>query len=208
MRIVKIEETTPEDLVETLRHGGIAVFPTDTVYGIIGDAINIEVIQKIFDIKKRLGDKALPIFVKDIQMARKYAYISDAKAKFLEKLWPGPVTVVFDHKEKLPGILTGGKTTIGMRVPDDSFLRTLLGLLKVPLVQTSANVSGRSPAQNIDEVLAFFGDKALLPDLIVDGGRIGGRQSTAIDFRGTRPILLRTGAVSLEKLEQILNYLQ
>lgn len=187
-----------------LRSGRIVIAPTDTVYGILGDATRAEMIKKIFEIKGRPHEKALPIFVKDIAAARKYAYISDAKAKFLEKVWPGAVTAVFHHKEKLPKILTGGLDTIGIRIPDNPFLLELLALLDFPLVETSANVSGRPPAKNIKEVKEYFGKSKMKPDLVVDGGTLTGKASTVIDFTAREPVILRTGLVSRSELDRIL----
>jgi len=192
----------------TLLSGGIVISPTDTVYGILGDATDEETIKKIFILKKRPEEKALPIFVKDIAAARRLAYISDAKTKFLEKVWPGPVTVVFHHKEKLSPSLTGGSFTIGIRIPDNPFLQTLLGKLPFPLVQTSANIAGKPPAQNLEELKEYFMDKEVGPDLIVDGGVLKGQSSVVVDFTQDKPLVLRTGILSPAELDQLLNYVR
>lgn len=188
-----------------LRSGGIVIAPTDTVYGILGNATKAEVIKKIFATKKRPHGKALPIFVKDIIAARRYAYISDAKAKFLEKVWPGPITAIFYHKEKLPKILTGGKDSIGIRIPNHLFLKELLARLDFPLVQTSANFSGFPSAKNMSEVKQYFGKSKIKPDLCIDGGEISGKQSTVADFTRKEPIILRTGLVSRAELDRLFN---
>lgn len=215
-----------------LRSGGIVIVPTDTVYGILGDATKAEVIKKIFAIKKRPGEKVFPIFVRDIAAARRYAYISDAKAKFLEKVWPGPITVIFYHKEKLPKILTGGKDTLGIRIPNHFFVKKLLARLDFPLVQTSANFSGLPPAKSMSEVKQYFEKSkinphtfrgniklrekdlrprgiregvGIKPDLCIDGGEIGGRQSTVVDFTRKESIILRTGLVSRAELDRLFN---
>lgn len=187
-----------------MRSGGIVIMPTDTVYGILGDATNPETIKKIFSIKNRPEEKAFPVFVKDIAAARRYAYVSDFKARFLERVWPGPVTVVFQHKEKLPKNLTGGKDTIGLRITDHTFLRDLLERFKTPLAQTSANISSRPPAKNMKEINAYFRDAKIRPDLVIDGGNSEGKQSTVIDFTGSEPIILRTGPVSRADLDALL----
>jgi L-threonylcarbamoyladenylate synthase len=187
-----------------LTSGGVVIGPTDTVYGIFGKATDSRIIKKIFKMKGRHPEKAFPIFTKDIATARKLAYISDIKAKFLEKVWPGPVTVVFHHKEKLPQIITGGLSTIGIRIPNHQFLRELLKRLDFPLVQTSANVSGKPPAKNVEEVKEYFDKQKIRPDLIIDGGEIIGQASTVINFTGREPIILRFGAVTKEELERSL----
>lgn len=197
-----------------LRSGGVVVVPTDTVYGIIGRADRAEVIRKIFKIKIRPSEKAFPIFVKDVSEARKLAYIADSKAAFLKRIWPGPLTVVFQHKEKLPKILTGGKETIALRIPDDAFLLELLGRVDFPLVQTSANISDKPLAKNIQEIKEYFVplrgisrrgiDKEVKPDLVLDGGEIKGKASTVIDYTGKEPMILRTGLITREELDRIL----
>lgn len=206
METVKLEDNSEEllsHIERILLSGGIVVVPTDTVYGIIGDATNPDTIKKIFTIKKRPEEKILPIFVKDIATARRLAYISDAKAKILENLWPGPVTVVFHHKEKLPKVLTGGHDTLAMRIPKSPFLLQLLARLEFPLVQTSANISSRLPAQTATEIEAYFEGSDPEPDLIVDGGVVKGKQSTLINFTKNIPIVLRMGAVSQEEFNTI-----
>jgi len=187
-----------------IRNGGIIAVPTDTVYGLIGDAANKETIKKIFLLKGRPKEKALPVFVKDIAIARRYAYISDSKAKVLARIWPGPVTVVFHHKEKLPKILTGNSDKVALRIPQGEFLQELLLRFDIPLVQTSANISGSAPAKTADEVVQYFGKKKNGPDLLIEGHTPSGIASTVIDFSGNEPILLRTGRVSREELQSLL----
>lgn len=209
MTVVKLQQVSYGKILSQaeriLRLGGIVIGPTDTVYGILGDATKAEVIKKIFAIKKRPGEKALPIFVKDIAAARRYAYISDAKAKFLEKVWPGPMTVVFQHKEKLPRILTGGKDTIGIRIPVHTLIQELLARLDFPLVQTSANFYSFPPAKSMSEVKQYFGKLKIKPDLLINGGEINGKHSTVIDFIRKEPIILRTGVISRTELDQLLD---
>lgn len=188
-----------------LRSGGIVISSTDTVYGILGDATSAGAIKKIFALKQRPQEKALPIFVRSIAEAREYAYISDAKAKFLEKVWPGAVTVVFQHKEKLPKVLTGGLGTIGIRIPDHYFLHALLARLDFPLAQTSANVSGLPPARSLVEVKKYFIKAKIKPDFVIDGGEIQGEQSMIIDFTSSGPIILRSGLTSKSELDRLLN---
>lgn len=207
MDTIALENLEFERLISTLSSGGIVVFPTDTVYGIMGNASDEAAIEKIFSIKKRSPEKAFPVFVKNISEARKLAYISDAKARFLENVWPGPVTVVFHHKEKLPPILTGGADTLGIRIPNHPLLLTVLSRLDFPLVQTSANLSGFAAAKTAAEIANYFRDSEVRPDLIVDGGIVAGVSSTVIDFTGFSARVLRTGVTSKEKLEGLLRSL-
>lgn len=202
------EEQVIEQCEKALREGKIVVAPTDTVYGILGRADQADVIRRVFALKKRPQEKVLPIFVKNIAEARRLAYISDAKAEFLKKIWPGPVTVIFQHKEKLPAALTPGKDTLGIRIPNSLFLLRLLERLEFPLLQTSANISASPAAKKVSEVQNYFEKSELQPDLIVDGGEIIGKQSTIVDFTGKNPIVLRTGTVTREELGRILEELK
>ena len=190
---------------QVIRAGGIAAVPTDTIYGLAGDATDERVLEKLFALKQRPKEKPFPIFVKDIAAARWFAYISDAKARFLEKVWPGAVTVLFDHKGKIPMALTAGRGSIGMRIPDHRFVRGLLEKLPFPLVETSANVSGRPPAENSAEVKSYFPEAAGESDFfIVDAGPLEAVPSAVVDFTRDEPIIVRSGMMSKKELDMLL----
>ncbi len=188
-----------------IKSGGIVVCPTDTVYGVLCNATNEHAVQKVFELKKRPQEKALPIFVSDIAMARRFAYISDAKAKFLERVWPGAVTILFDHKEKLPPVLTGGSTKMGIRIPNSSFLRGLLSRGDFPLAQTSANISGSPPSKTVEEIQGYFTDVSCQPDLIIGGGVGQENPSAIIDFTGSKPLIVRMGMITKRELDELLD---
>lgn len=190
-----------------LKAGGVLAAPSDTVYGLFADATSEHAIERIFSIKGRAHTKALPIYVRDIAMARHYAYISDEKAQFLERVWPGAVTVIFHHKERLPGVLTAGGDTIGIRIPDHRFWNDLLSHPRMPIAQTSANTSGRPAAKNITELEKYIEMWKVEPDLLIDGGEIEGTASTVIDFTGVLPMVRRTGAMTKEKFNALLSSL-
>ncbi len=191
------------DVEEVIRNGGIAIVPTDTVYGIIGDARNESVIKKVFSVKKRPEEKAFPVFIGSISDARRWAYISDQKASFLEHVWPGQITVIFQKKGRLPSALIGGKETLGIRVPDSAFLLKLLSFFDFPLLQTSANISSWPAARTPEEVLRYFDAAADDIDLFVSAGAFSGTPSTVIDFTSDHPILLRSGLVTKAELARL-----
>lgn len=209
MRVVQWNEENKEEILAAaeriIKQGGVVVGPSDTVYGMYADATNPEAIGKIFQIKKRASEKALPIFVKDISDARQFAYIDDRKARFLEKVWPGPVTAVFHHKEKLPEILTGGQNTIGIRISNHPFLSGLLARRGSPLAQTSANFSGSEPIHSLAEIPAEW-RKNRKVGLFVDGGELAGEQSIAVDFTRDEPMVLRSGAMQKRELDALLEW--
>lgn len=195
------QEKALEKAETVIKSGGLIAVPTDTVYGVIGDATNAEVVSRLYALKGRPKEKAFPLFVRDIAAARWFAYISDAKARFLEKVWPGPLTVIFHHKEKLSPILTASQDTIALRMPDHLFLSALLDRVDVPLVQSSANISDLSPAKNSTEVIAFFSGQKQKPDLLIDGGEVAGIPSTIIDFTTNEPRLVRSGVMMKEDFD-------
>lgn len=192
------------DVEEVIRNGGIAIVPTDTVYGIIGDARSVHAIKKAFFVKQRPEEKAFPVFIGSIPDARRWAYISDQKAAFLEHVWPGAITVVFQKKGELPALLTGGKDTLGLRMPDHPFLLRLLSFFDFPLFQTSANVSSQEPARTPEDVVRYFGTDTSGVDLFIDAGLLVGNPSTVIEFTSDHPIILRSGRISKAELDQLL----
>lgn len=213
--IRKIVSLTPENIEEIISQceriltaGGIVITPTDTIYGIVGRADRYSAVKKIFALKKRPAQKAFPIFVKSVREARKFAYISDKKTDVLEKIWPGGVSVVFHHKEKLPRTLVGGSDTLGIRIPNYPFLLTLLNRLKFPLTQTSANVSGKPPARNLRDLEEYFGASGIPIDLAIDAGNLDGKQSTVLNFTKNEPTVLRMGIIAREELDGMLRRLR
>lgn len=188
--------------VIVLQAGGVVVAPTDTVYGLVCDAANTAAVEKMFAIKNRPREKAFPVFVRDIAAARRHAYISDAKAMMLEQIWPGAVTAIFHHKEKLPAVLTGGRDTLGIRIPDHPFIAALLAKIDTPLAQTSANISDATPARTAAE--AYFEKNPNQPDLVIDGGAVSGVASTVVDCTGASPLILRSGVISKSDIDRLL----
>ncbi len=195
MKILKIDLDTLasvlQEVLRVLRKGGVVVCPTDTVYGFLADATNRKAVQKVFQIKKREHIKPLPVFVKDIQMAKRLALISRTQERFLQKVWPGKVTAVLQSKHVLgKGFEQEGK--IGLRIPNHSLARELLGRFKRPLTGTSANISGASSCRDAREVVAQFRQRKYQPDLILDEGKLPfSRSSTVVDITKRKKKIIR-----------------
>lgn len=194
--VIKINPENPDKKViekaaEIIENGGLVVFPTDTVYGILADARNEKAVGKIFEIKKRPKTKPLGIFVKNIEMAEKYAFISEKQKEFLSNNWPGKLTVILKSKNELAeGVETKDKT-IGIRIPDYKLTGMLFEKIVFPLVQTSANISGREATTKIKEVLEQFGEENG-KFLIIDADDLAeNRPSKIIDLTAENPITLR-----------------
>jgi L-threonylcarbamoyladenylate synthase len=170
--------------VEAIKEGKIIVCPTDTVYGLICDAADKKAIERLYQIKKRPRNKPIPIFVRDIKMAKKLVKINPNQEKFLKKVWPGPVTAILPAKKK--------KGTLGIRVPNHKFVLNLFKHLGRPLAETSANISGQPASTKIKEVLKQFEGKSIQPDLVIDAGNLKkSRPSIVIDLTIWPPKILR-----------------
>ncbi len=194
------------EVIEILRRGGVAIVPTDTVYGLAADATNVGAVKKVFAIKKRAHLKALPVFVADIVAASHAALIPTKVIGLLKELWPGQTTVVFRKRELIPDVVSGGGKTVGLRVPDYPFLNLLLERYPHPLTATSANLSGMESADSADEVRKVFKSALYIPDLVVDAGALpSSPASTVLDLTDPEnPRILRMGAITKEKLDEIL----
>jgi L-threonylcarbamoyladenylate synthase len=194
--VIKINPENPDKKViekaaEMIENGGLVIFPTDTVYGILADARNKKAVGKIFEIKKRPKTKPLAIFVKNIEMAEKYAFISEKQKDFLRNNWPGKLTVILKSKNELvEGVETKDKT-IGLRMPDYKLTEMLFEKIVFPLVQTSANISGKEATTKIKEVLKQFdGEKTEF--LVVDAGDLAeNKPSKIIDLTKENPLTIR-----------------
>ena len=172
------------EVVKSIKNGGIVVCPTDTVYGLVCDMANKETMVKLFLIKQRPQNKPIPIFIKDIKMAKEFAEISEKQEGFLKKVWPGGVTVVLKSKK--------GEGTIGMRMPKYRLVLDIIERLGRPLAETSANISGEASTTKIKEVLKYFKGREDGPDLVLDAGDLKpAKPSQVVDFTGSGPKVLR-----------------
>jgi L-threonylcarbamoyladenylate synthase len=187
MEIVKPTKNNINEVVKVLNKGGIIICPTDTVYGFLALADNKKAVEKIFKIKKRPKNKPLPIFVKDIKMAKELAEISLEQEKVLKKYWPGKYTF----------ILNAGKKTIALRIPKCKFLNDLIKKINKPLAQTSVNISGQLPMTKIKDIIEVFGPTSLKlrgasVDLIIGAGNLKkSKPSKIIDLTGKKINILR-----------------
>ena len=180
------------DVVES---GGLVITPTDTVYGIMGDALNEAVIKKIFEVKKRPFGKPLLLLMDSIEMVEQYTdKISEKERKVIEKFWPGLVTIILKKNNKISDLITAGNDTVGIRIPDNKDLLEIIGKLKRPVVSTSANITG---TEVITSTMLLEKDLIDNIDYIEDGGDIISESSTIIKI-DDRLNVLREGKLSDE----------
>jgi L-threonylcarbamoyladenylate synthase len=193
-----------EEIVDYLKEGKVIVLPTDTVYGLVADATNEKAVRKVFQIKKRKKEKALSVFIKNIESAKDYAIVGSSQESFLDEVWPGKVTAILRRKEKcsLPAILFGKENTIGFRIPGCELIYEIIDIFKKPLTGTSANISGNSSSVKIDRVIKQFENQKYQPDLVIDVGDLEiSKPSTVIDLTRPEPRVLRIGSALRKKEE-------
>lgn len=194
-RIVPDDEAGRADAVAVLRVGGVVALPTDTVYGLAVALDTPGGIERLFHVKQRPPDKGIALLLADAAQADRIGVLGPAALALASMGWPGGLTLVVVRRAgvELPDLLTAGRPTIGLRVPDHPAPRALARGIG-PLPVTSANVSGRPEAADAAAIDAQLGDAI---DLILDGGPAhGGPASTVVDLTGDRPTILRQGAVT------------
>ena len=184
-----------------LKRGGLAAYPTDTVYGLGTRYDDIRAVNRIFLIKKRPSNQGLPLLIGDLtqrgMVAREIPPLAEV---FIRHFWPGALTLVLPKSASITGSITM-TDSVAVRLPRHPVPKALAIGLGVPLVGTSANLSGRPSAVTANEVKAQLGHRI---DFIIDGGRtVGGKESTVIDLTSREPQLLREGAVSRAEITEI-----
>ncbi len=187
-------------VIEDLKQGKVIAIKTDTVYGLICDANNIDACDKIYRIKKREKRKPLAIFVKNIDELKKFVVESELSKELvnlIEKYWPGPLTIILKKKKDVLEHITEGTDSIGIRIPNDRFLLEILNNIDFPLAQTSCNISGESEYKNVTEIENKLGLKV---DLIVDGGEINdSKASTIIMVIDNKIEVIREGTIKINE---------
>ena len=188
--------------VAILKRGGLVAFPTDTVYGLGACYSNNAAVERIFRVKKRPQNMALPLLLADVdQIAEVVEHVSPAAWFIIHRFLPGALTLVLPKSKAVPDIVTGGGRTVAVRIPAHPVPVALIKGIGAPVIGTSANVSGQPSTVTADEVHSQFGDEI---DLIINVGRCpGGRESTIVDVTGEVPRVLREGAISRQELAQV-----
>lgn len=177
-----------KSLVKILRSGNIAVIPTDTTYGIVGSALRSETVNEIYRLRKRNLAKPFIILISDRQDLKKFGVTpTEAQKMILEKVWPGPTSVILGAPEEKFSYLHRGKNTLCFRVPAKKSLRALLAKTG-PLVAPSANPEGHRVARAAAEARAYFGEHVALYE---DGGVITALPSKIIDITSGAEKVLR-----------------
>jgi len=187
--------------VEVLRGGGIVALPTDTVFGLCAVATDRAAVERVYEIKQRDPAQPMPLFVGSVEQAELAGELNNAGRKLAEAFWPGALTIVVPKKPSFETRAVAGGDSVGLRVPDDPFLREAAAQLG-PLTGTSANIAGQPECRTAAEVRAQLGDAV---DLIVDAPvAAGGRPSTIVEcIEPGRARVLREGAISRAEIDAV-----
>ncbi|MFL6280239.1 MAG: L-threonylcarbamoyladenylate synthase [Vicinamibacterales bacterium] len=202
MRRVVIDAGDPDAraiaaAVEILHGGGVVAFPTDTLYGLAVDPRRRDAVERLFALKGREATAAVPLVASSLEQAVLAADFTEAEWRAAATFWPGPLSIVAAANASLAREALGGQTTVAIRVPAHEIARALARAFGFPITATSANRSGQPPADSAEAVAIGLGGV----DALVDGGRApGGAPSTIIAFDGTRPRLVREGAVPWDRV--------
>lgn len=193
------EKRALDQALALLRRGEVVALPTDTIYGVACDSLNPEAIARLYEVKERPPQKALPLLLSsERQMLDVTREVPDSAWEIASHYWPGALTLVLRAAPNLPTALTAGGDTVAVRLPDSRVVRVLAAGLGRPLAVSSANLSGEAECRTPEQVFAQLGTR--LP-LLLDGGPTPGEQaSTVLDLTVTPPRILRAGPISEEML--------
>jgi L-threonylcarbamoyladenylate synthase len=198
--VVECTKSGISQCVQIIKQGGVAVFPTDTVYGIGCDPYNQSAVNKVFRIKRRKESKPLPVLVSDEADAGRLVNLGEKGRLLASRCWPGPVTIVAPLLDRtIASTITAGTDSLGVRVPANKCVLSLLQHCRY-LVGTSANLAGEVSPKSASDVLES-GLQGF--DVLLDGGLTGsGKESTIVDV--TSLSVIREGAISLQRILEIL----
>lgn len=189
---------------ELINNGEVVGVPTETVYGLAGDANNPEAIKKIFKAKGRPNDNPLIVHIASIsQLDGIVSVVPEDAKKLAEAFWPGPLTIIMPKGKNVCNETTAGLDSVGVRMPKNEIAREIINRSGVPFSAPSANISGKPSPTNAGDVFADMNGK--IP-LIIDGGECdAGVESTVVSVLGSTPIILRPGVVTKEMMQEVLN---
>ncbi len=190
-------ERQVEEARKVIRAGGIAIYPTETAYGIGADALDPEAVEKVYEMKQRPREKGLTVIVNDMKMAEKYGALTDLERELVRELMPGPLTLVSEKKDNIPDVLN---EKFVFRVSSSEIASALAE--DGPLTATSANVSGAETSYSVKDIDRRVLEKA---DYVIDAGKIpSSPTSTIAEVNNSGIVIHRKGPVTRERLEEVL----
>lgn len=208
MQIIKMNQKKPEleiikQAAEVLKAGGLVVYPTDTAYGLGGNALDKKVIKKVYEIKGRDFTKPTHVIVRNWQMIEQLCYPNKLAKKLYDKFLPGPLTLILPKRPSVPDILTANLPTLGVRIPNNHVTMKLSSHLSFPYTTPSANRAGEPTPYSINEVKKVLDISKV--DLILNAGKLPKvLPSTIVDATNEVPKILREGPISKNEITKLL----
>ena len=206
--IIKISEAGAnaddlKDAAEIIRNGGLVAFPTETVYGLGGNALDPDASKKIYAAKGRPSDNPLIVHISSVDQLDGIADgIPEKAKKLMDAYWPGPMTLIFKKKPSVPDETTGGLDSVAVRMPVHPVAKALIDAAGLPIAAPSANVSGRPSPTKAEHVIEDLNGRI---DMIIDGGQSEvGLESTIIDVSSDDVYLLRPGGITVKMIEDVI----
>jgi len=207
MSLEKATENSIREAAEIIKGGGLAAFPTETVYGLGADALNPLACARIFSVKNRPRFDPLIVHIADSsQFADLCASVGALATELARNFWPGPLTLVLPKTDIVPDIVTAGMATVAVRQPASRVALQLLEKAGTPIAAPSANPFGHISPTTAEHVRDQLGERV---DIILDGGRCPvGVESSILDLTGERPTLLRAGGLAVEEIERVIGKIE
>ena len=205
MKLIKINNNKPDKAVvkkaaKVLKDDGLIVYPTDTAYGLGANALDVNAIKKVYELKGRDYSKPTHIVVKDWKMIESLCYTNQIAKKLYDKFLPGPLTLILKKRKIVPNILTANLPTLGVRIPSNSVTKCLSNSLPFPYTTPSANRTGEPPPYSIDEVEKVLDMSKV--DLVLDAEKLPHTPpSTIVDINDEALKILREGPINKRQIE-------
>jgi L-threonylcarbamoyladenylate synthase len=201
----KLDDKTIEKAAYILKNGGIVAVPTETVYGLAADASNPKALKKLYKLKERPETQAFSLLIHSKEDIKRWAKdIPESAHKLSEAFWPGPLTMILKKADAVETMATGGKATIGLRVPDHALTQSLLQAFGSGLAVASANPRGKTPAKSTEEINAYFADSIDL--ILANDSQSSNAASTIVDLTLPESIkILREGDISFDTIKKTLS---
>lgn len=195
-----LKKDKKEEVCQAISNGEVVAFPTETVFGVGVKFGDKEALDKLMEAKDRDYSKAVTLMVPSKEDIEKYAYVTDQARKLIDRYMPGMMTLIFKRKEEVDSYMTNGKETIGIRIPNDEYVLSLLESVG-PMLVTSANLSGRPNTTTTLEVLRQLDGRI---SIVVDGKTTDNVASTVVDVSQEDIKILREGKIRKEDILEVL----
>jgi len=192
-----------ERAAAAVRRGEVVAIPTDALYTLVADPLNLHAVGRVFAAKGRESIRSLPLLVSDIVMAEELA--SEVSARFYllaRKFWPGPLTIIAPASSRVPLKVTGNTGRLALRQSQSKVANALLERLAQPLIATSANISGQPTCTSGIDVFGMMDGSV---DLVLDGGTVAGTGATTIDVTEVLWKVIKEGAIAEKEIAEVLN---